>query len=152
YSAAWNTTGTANGAHSLTVRAFDAANNQTTSAAVSVTVNNGTATAPALALTGVPASISRGQTFTATATVTNSAAAAASGFSVAVSFTPSGTLRLQNPTVASQSVPTVAAGGSQSVTWQIRGTNAGTATVTMTLRDASGATVRSVSQAITIVR
>jgi hypothetical protein len=30
----------ANGAHSLTARAFDAANNQTTSGAVSVTVNN----------------------------------------------------------------------------------------------------------------
>src|SRR5262249_14080855 len=55
YSASWNTTGTANGTHSLTVRAFDAANNSTTSApAVSVTVNNGTTTAPALTLSGLP--------------------------------------------------------------------------------------------------
>jgi hypothetical protein len=57
---------------------------------------------------------------------------------------------LQNPTATSQSVPTVAAGGSQSVAWQMRADNAGTATVTMTLRDATGATVRTVSQAITI--
>jgi hypothetical protein len=150
YSASWNTNGTANGTHSLTARAFDAANNQKTSASVSVTVNNGTTTAPALTLSGVPASIRRGQTFTATATVTNSAAAAARGFSVRVGFTPSGALRLQNPTATSQSVPTVAAGGSQSVAWQMRADNAGTATVTMTLRDATGATVRTVSQAITI--
>ena len=150
YSASWNTTGAANGTHSLTARAFDAANNRKTSAAVSVTVNNGTTTAPALTLTGVPTSLRRGQTFTATATVTNTAAAAASGFSVRVSFTPSNTLRLQNPTATSQSVPTVAVGGSQNVAWQIRADNAGTATLTMMLRDAAGATVRTVSQPITI--
>lgn len=62
YSASWNTNGGANGAHSLTVPAFDAANNQKTSAAVSVTVNNGATTAPALTLSGVPASVRRGQT------------------------------------------------------------------------------------------
>lgn len=150
YSASWNTNGAANGTHSLTVRAFDAANNQKTSAAVSVTVNNGTTTAPALALSGVPASVRRGQTFTATATVTNNAATAASGFSVRISFAPSGALRLQSPTTTSQSVPTVPPGGSQGVSWQMRADNAGTATLTMTLRDASGATVRTVSQTITV--
>jgi len=150
YSASWNTTGAANGTHALTVRAFDAANNQKTSAAVSVTVNNGTTAAPTLTLSGVPTSIRRGQTFTATATVTNSGAVAASGFSVRVSFTPSNSLRLQNPTSTTQSVPTVAPGGSQSVAWQMRADNAGTATLTMTLRDAGGATVRTVSQTITI--
>ena len=98
----------------------------------------------------MPTSVSRGQTFTATATVTNNAATAASGFSVRVSFTPSNMLRLQNPTATSQSVPTVAPGGSQNVAWQIRATNAGTATLTMTLLDAGGATVRTVSQPITI--
>jgi len=150
YSASWTTTAVANGTHSLTARAFDAANNQKTSAAVSVTVNNGTTTAPALTLSGVPTSIRRGQTFTATATVTNNAAAAASGFSVRVSFTPSNAMRLQNPTTTTQSVPTVAPGGSQSVAWQIRTDNAGTATLTMTLLDAGGATVRTVSQSIAI--
>lgn len=86
---------------------------------------------------------------TATATVTKSGASAASGFSVRVSFTPSGALRLQNPTTTSQSVPTVAAGGSQGA-WQMRADNSGTAVLTMTLRDAGGAIVRTVSQAITI--
>jgi predicted secreted protein len=82
--------------------------------------------------------------------VTNTGGAAATGFSVRVSFTPSSSLRLQSPTATSQSVPTVAPGGSQNVAWQLRTDNAGTATVTMTLRDAGGATVRTVSQSITI--
>ena len=151
FAASWNTANAANGAHSLTVRAFDAANNQKTSAAVSVTVNNGTTTAPTLTLSGVPATIRRGQTFTATATVTNNGAAAASGFSVRVSFTPSSAMRLQSPTTTTQSVPTVVAGGSQNVAWQMRTDNAGTATLTMTLRDAGGATVRTASQTITII-
>jgi len=151
FAASWNTANAANGAHSLTVRAFDAANNQKTSAAVSVTVNNGTTTAPTLTLSGVAATIRRGQTFTATATVTNNGAAAASGFSVRVSFTPSSAMRLQSPTTTTQSVPTVVAGGSQNVAWQMRTDNAGTATLTMTLRDAGGATVRTASQTITII-
>ena len=41
YSWSWNTTATANGSHTLTTRAFDAANNSAVSAAVSVTVSNG---------------------------------------------------------------------------------------------------------------
>jgi subtilisin family serine protease len=40
YSISWNTAGVANGTYSLTSQAFDAAGNQATSAAVSVTVNN----------------------------------------------------------------------------------------------------------------
>jgi beta-lactamase superfamily II metal-dependent hydrolase len=43
YSWSWNTTGTANGAHSLTSKAYDAAGNFGTSTAVSVTVSNTTA-------------------------------------------------------------------------------------------------------------
>jgi hypothetical protein len=42
YSVSWNSTGATNGAHTLTARARDAAGNQTTSAAVSVTVSNDT--------------------------------------------------------------------------------------------------------------
>ena len=45
YSVSWNTTPAANGSHTLTAVARDAAGNTTTSAAVTVTVNNDT-TAP----------------------------------------------------------------------------------------------------------
>ncbi len=41
YSWSWNTTGTGNGTHSLTSKAYDAAGNTGTSAVVSVTVSNG---------------------------------------------------------------------------------------------------------------
>ena len=42
YAFAWNSTGVANGAHTLRARALDAAGNQGLSATVNVTVNNGT--------------------------------------------------------------------------------------------------------------
>jgi len=50
YSVSWNTTTVVNGSYSLTSKAFDAANNSATSAAVSVTVNN-IAAPPALTAT-----------------------------------------------------------------------------------------------------
>ena len=103
----------------------------------------------AILLLTIP-SIRRGQTFSATATVTNSAAAAAGGLSVLVSFTPSNALRLQSPQASTQSVATVAAGGSRSVTGQIRADRAGTATLTMTLRDSSGTTLGTATRTLTI--
>jgi hypothetical protein len=103
-----------------------------------------------IALSGVPATIRRGQTFTATATVTNGGSASASGYSVAVSVTPADAMKLQTPTNATQPVATVVSHGSQAVSWQIRGEKAKAATITMTLRDASGATIKTVQQAITV--
>jgi Big-like domain-containing protein len=44
YSWSWDTTGSANGSHSLTAKAYDAANNSKTSTAVGITVNNPTGT------------------------------------------------------------------------------------------------------------
>ena len=55
YGVNWNTTTVANGAHSLTARARDAAGNFTTSAAIPVTVNNPDTTAPQVSMTA-PAS------------------------------------------------------------------------------------------------
>ena len=46
FSASWNTTGAANGAHSLTSKAYDAAGNVGTSSAVPVTVSNGAVSNP----------------------------------------------------------------------------------------------------------
>src|SRR5258707_6901116 len=50
YSVSWNSTGTANGSHSLTAVARDAAGNVTTSAVVTVTVSND-ATPPSVSIT-----------------------------------------------------------------------------------------------------
>src|SRR5439155_1446574 len=68
YSVSWNTTGVANGSHTLTAVARDAAGNVTTSAGVTVTVSNDT-TPPSVSITA-PAG---GATVSATVTVTASA-------------------------------------------------------------------------------
>jgi len=72
YSWSWSTTGSANGSHSLTAKAYDAAGNTKTSAAVSVTVSNATGgdtTAPTTSITA-PAS---GATVSGTVSVNASA-------------------------------------------------------------------------------
>src|SRR5262249_3408682 len=48
YQIAWNSTSVANGTHTLSARARDAAGNQTTSAGVSVTVTNTPSTPPVI--------------------------------------------------------------------------------------------------------
>jgi len=53
YALSWNTTGVANGAHTIRARARDAAGNQTTSAAVTVTVSNATAPSGLIAAYGL---------------------------------------------------------------------------------------------------
>ena len=67
-----------------------------------------------------------------------------------VSFTPSNALQLRSPQGSTQSVATVAAGGSRSVAWQIRAERAGTATLTMTLRNSSGTTLGTATRTLTI--
>jgi hypothetical protein len=150
YAASWNTTTAANGSHSLVARAVDAANNQTSSSPVNVIASNGGGTVPGVVISGVPATIRRGQTFTATATVTNSGSSNASGYSVLVGFTPADSLRLDSPRTTTQSLPVLSPGSSGSVGWQIRADRTASATLTMTLRDAGGAALRTVIQVITI--
>ncbi|HLM48620.1 MAG TPA: Ig-like domain-containing protein [Myxococcaceae bacterium] len=74
YSYAWNTTGVANGTHTLTARAYDAAGNMN-SATLSVTVNNSVAdtTAPTVSLTAPAAGalLTRGVTYTLTASASD---------------------------------------------------------------------------------
>lgn len=61
YSWSWNTTTVSNGAHSLTSKAYDAAGNSGTSAAVSVTVDNTGDVIPPSAPSGLVATGGRGQ-------------------------------------------------------------------------------------------
>jgi hypothetical protein len=123
---------------------------QTATITVLATPGGGTPAAVDLALSGVPATIRRGSTFTAKATVTNSGGASASGYSVVVSLSPSDAMRLQSPTSATQSLATIAANSSKSVSWQIRGDKAEAASITMTLRDANGATIKTIRQNIAV--
>jgi hypothetical protein len=59
-------------------------------------------------------------------------------------------MRLESPQTATQTVPTVPAGGSQTVSWQMRADKAASATVTMKLIDAGGATVDTATAPMTI--
>src|SRR5262249_12742595 len=133
-------------------KAFDAANNVGTSLGVAVTVSNA-APAPAvvdMTLALSAASVARGQNFSATAKVTNGGGTSATGLSVVISFTPSTAMRLSSPQSATQAVASVAAGGSTNVVWQLRADNAASGTMTMTLKDSTGATLKTVSLPITI--
>ncbi len=154
YSASWDTTMVADGAHSLTAQASDAAGNTGTAAAVNVTVDNSPPPAPELSLSvsGVPASIERGDEFTATATVTNTGGATATGLTMTVTWSRGQMLKLENPQNLTQSVASVAPGGSSSVSWLIKGDKEGSGTITLTLRDSGGATVDVVTQSISVIK
>ena len=150
YSASWSTTTASNGTHSLSTRAFDAAGNQATSAAISVTVNNGSPPVLDLTLGGVPTTIRRGQFFTATGSVANTGGSPASGYTVRVSFTPTDSMRLESPQSATQTLPAVSPGATQAVSWSIRADRTSTATLTMTLVAPGGATVDTASRTFSI--
>src|SRR4030095_9010809 len=71
YSVTWDSTGAANGAHTLTAVARDAAGNTTTSTPVSITVHNADTNAPTVSITA-PAS---GATVSGAAVAVSAAAA-----------------------------------------------------------------------------
>lgn len=151
----WDTTTVANEHHTLTATAFDFLGNQVTSDPVNVTVNNGVAGPSILTLgvTGVPTSISRGSQFGAIATVTNTGGSTANGVSATVSWTPDNRLRLRSPQTPTQAfTPILPGGGSDSVSWSIRGEKEGTVTFTLTLTDSTGATVDIFIRTISIVK
>jgi hypothetical protein len=83
YQWSWDTNTAANGAHTLTSKAYDAANNIGTSAAVSVTVNN----VSDFSLSATPASVTVAPGATASYTVT---IARSGGFAGVVTFSISG--------------------------------------------------------------
>ena len=144
------TTSTVSANTPVTITAFQGS----TTRSANLTVLPGSTQPPAsvtLTLSGVPATIRRGQSFTAAAAVANTGSAAASGLSVVVSFTPSSSLRLNSPSSSTQSVATIAAGGTRSVSWQIRANKTATATLTMTVRNSSGTTLATASRTVTIM-
>ena len=144
-----SSTGAANGTHSLTARACDAANHQSTSAAASVTINNGTTTAPRLRSPAYPRA-------SLTADLQCNSDRDEQRRRRRERFLGARQLPAVRYAAAAESDRDVAVGSDGSVRRQSERRLAdsrnseGTATLTMTLRDASGATVRTVNQAITI--
>jgi spore germination cell wall hydrolase CwlJ-like protein len=132
YSVSWNTTTTANGSHTLTAVARDAAGNTTTSTGVAVTVANDT-TAPTVSISA-PAG---GATVSGTVTVSGSASDNIGV--VGVQFKLDGTNLGTEDTTSPYSVSwntTTAANGSHSLT--------------AVARDAAGNTTTSAAVAVTV--
>jgi hypothetical protein len=124
YSVSWNTTGAANGSHTIAAVARDAAGNRTTSATVTVTVSNAPppdTTPPTVSITS-PAS---GATVSGTTSVT--ASASDNVGVVGVQFQLDGA----NLGAQDTSAP-------YSVSWNTTTTSNGTHTLTAIARDAAG--------------
>ena len=134
YTASWNTTGAANGSHTLTAVARDAAGNRTTSAAVTVTVSNAPppdTTPPTVSIT----SPAPGATVSGTVSVT--ASASDNVGVVGVQFFGDGMALAAEVTTAPYSIPVDTTKSSN-----------GSHTLTAVARDAAGN--RTTSAAVTV--
>jgi hypothetical protein len=130
----WNTALTANGSHSLTAVARDAAGNTTTSAAVPVTVNNVDSTAPTVSLTA-PA----GGATVSGAAVTVSANASDNVAVVGVQF------QLDGANLGAEDTASP-----YSITWDSRTAANGGHTLTAIARDGAGNTTTSAAVGVTV--
>jgi Bacterial Ig domain len=136
YSVSWNTTGTANGSHTLTATARDAAGNSKTSTPVTVTVSNAPppdTTPPTVSVTS-PAS---GATVSGTTSVT--ASASDNVGVVGVQF------RLDGVNLGAED-----AAAPYSVSWNTTGAANGSHTLTATARDAAGNSKTSTPVTVTV--
>ena len=135
YSINWNTTGVANGTHTLTAVARDAAANQTTSISVSVTVSNTPDTTPPTVSMTAPAD---GATATGSA-VTISATAADNVGVAGVQFLLDGVATGAEVTTAPYSIA-----------WNSTATSNGTHTLSARARDAAGNTATATGVTVTV--
>jgi PKD repeat protein len=128
---AWNTTGAANGSHTLTLTVTDSAT-RTATATRTVNVSN------AGALTATITQPATGATVSGTTTVSMTASGAASG---AITYT----LRLDGGALSSQSVSATSA----SYSWNTTATTNGSHTLTLTVTDSAGRTATA-SRTVTV--
>lgn len=139
YSWSWDTTASANGAHSLVSKAYDAANNAGASAAVSVTVDNDT-TAPTTSITAPANGATVSGTTAVTASATDNVAV------TSVEFWLDGVLQSTDTTSPYEWSwnTTGSANGSHSLVskaYDARGNVGTSATVTVTVSNATGTSI-----------
>ncbi len=150
YSVNWDTTGAANGSHTLTAVARDAVGNQTTSVAVSVTVSNAASipplSLPTVTITSTDTTATEGATDTASFTLTRTDSTASD---LAVTLAPTGTAikwddyrrRVQGDMPDSFTIPA----GASSVTITVMAADdalvEGTETATLTIQPSPSYTV-----------
>jgi hypothetical protein len=134
YGMSWNTSGTSNGAHTLTAVARDAAGNTKTSTAIAITVNNTDTTAPTVSLTS-PA----GGATVSGAAVTISANATDNIGVAGVQF------KLDGANLGAEDTSSP-----YSISWNTTGTTNGTHTLTAVARDAAGNSKTSTAITVTV--
>jgi len=149
YSASWDTTTGADGAHSLTTQASDAAGNTGVSAAVNVTVNTGTPPQGSVSISG-PTSMERGDRTSYTVTLTNTGSSTITGAQLSFSVNPNDLLKDVSPG-SSVAVGNVAPGASVSQRWNVRGDNEGSGTITA-VASSGGTTLDTVHQSLTVFK
>ncbi len=134
FSATWNTTTVANGSHTITAVARDAANNTTTSTGVGVTVNNPDITPPTVSVTAP----TNGATVTG-ASVTVSANASDNIGVAGVQF------KLDGVNIGSEDTSSP-----YSITWNTTTATNGSHTITAVARDAANNTTTSTGVGVTV--
>ena len=144
YSATWNTTTVANGTHTLTARAFDAAGYTKTSTSVTVTVNNADTTKPTVSLTGPAAGATVSGTVNLTATASDNVGV------TKVQFMDGTQLLAEDPNspYSTSWNTTTAANGSHTLTaraFDAAGNTTTSQTVTVTVNNAPDTTAPTVS-------
>jgi len=133
YSISWDTTALANGSHSLTSVARDAAGNRTTSSAVAVTVSNLDITPPTVSITAPAAGATVSATVTVTATASDNVGVA--GVQFKVDGANSGAEDTTSP---------------YSISWVTTAVANGSHSLTAVARDAAGNTTTSSAVAVTV--
>jgi hypothetical protein len=130
-----------------TLTATGASGTETSS--VTVTVTGGGAPQGTATLSG-PSSIERGDRTSYTVTLTNTGSSTITGVQLSFSAAPSSLLKNVSPG-SSVSVGNVAPGGSVSQTWNVRGDNEGSGTVTAAA-SSGGTTLDTVTRSLTVIK
>jgi hypothetical protein len=134
YSIVWNTTGTANGSHTLTAVARDAAGNMKTSTVISVTVSNAVPTGPAASIT-TPAN---GAVVSGSAATVSASATAGAGVAGVQFKLDGGNLGTEDTT------------SPYSVSWNTTGAANGAHSLTAVTRDTAGVSATSAVVTVTV--
>ena len=121
----------------------------TASSSVTVTVNSATPPQGSVSISG-PSSMDRGDRTSYTVTLTNTGNSIITGAQLTFNVSPNDLLKDVTPG-SSVSVGDVAPGGSVSQTWNVRGDNDGSGTVTASA-SSGGTTLDSLSQSLTVVK
>jgi hypothetical protein len=130
YTFSWNTSSVATGAHTLTARAYDAAGNSTTSAAVAITIDR---TAPTVSLTAPASAATVSGAVTVSATATDNTSVAR------VEFYRDGSTLLATDTSSPYSI-----------SWDTTTLAAGSHSLTAKAYDAAGNVTTSASRSVTV--